>query len=82
MMTGDVCFGGDTDIRFQSAKQYGRPINLRTFAEHVARESENKMIRRGAIHSKINRWGKLENVDNKFVELFNGLSNAWITSKI
>jgi hypothetical protein len=29
MMTGDVCFGGDTDIRFQSAKQYGRPINLR-----------------------------------------------------
>ena len=40
------------------------------------------MIRRGAIHSKINRWGKLENVDNKFVELFNGLSNAWITSKI
>jgi hypothetical protein len=30
----------------------------------------------GAIHSGINRWGKLGNVDGKFVETFNRLSNA------
>jgi hypothetical protein len=30
----------------------------------------------GAIHSGINRWGKLGNVDGKFVATFNKLSNA------
>ncbi len=29
----------------------------------------------GKIHSDINQWGKLGNVDREFVEMFNKLSN-------
>jgi HEPN domain-containing protein len=43
---------------------------LITYAE------EKRLGSHGAIHAKINRWGKLGNVDGKFVELFNELSNA------
>jgi HEPN domain-containing protein len=45
-------------------------------ARLITSAAEKQLRSHGAIHSQINMWGKLGNVDGKFVELFNELSNA------
>jgi hypothetical protein len=42
----------------------------------AAQEAEDKIDSHKTIHSKINKWKKLGNVDGKFVTLFNELAHA------
>lgn len=68
---------------FSSEQGYSGPFidNLFSATELLAKArlvtaiAENNLKSHGAIHSKLNMWGKLGNVDARFVELFNELSS-------